>query len=78
VSKALHRITRAAEAGLRTWRERGDASAEKKRDGAVVDALENFSKALGKALRVASRAPSDAAEAMPKVKVRRLLRRAFR
>ena len=63
VSKALLRLTRAAETGVERWRDETDKSSRKKRDGAIRDAAENAAKAWSKGLRVASLVPVDASKA---------------
>jgi hypothetical protein len=77
VSKALHRLARSTEVGLRTWRKSTKKSALKKRDGAVRDALENYAKALGKQIGVASRVPLDIVQSLPKLGKRKALTRTF-
>jgi hypothetical protein len=57
--KASGRLARAIDRGLRTYRNREDRSSRKRRDGAIRDGLKNWSRAVGRTLRVASRAPND-------------------
>jgi hypothetical protein len=76
--KASQRLSRAAERGLRTYRKRRDKSARKRKDGAIRDALENWSRGLGRALRVGSRAPSDFAKEVNTGKFSRQLRDTIR
>ena len=59
LSTASQRASRAMEKGLKTYRKRRNKSARKKRDGALRDALQNWSIGLGRALRVGSDAPYD-------------------
>jgi hypothetical protein len=75
VSKALWRLTDAASSGVKRWRDETDKSSRKKRDGAVRDAVENASKALGKTLRVASVVPLDASKMLRRLKIRKLVSR---
>ena len=58
-AKAARRMSRALDRGLLEYRRRSNRSARKRRDGAIRDGLENWSRALGKALRASSRAPYD-------------------
>jgi hypothetical protein len=72
--KASQRLSRAAERGLRTYRKRRDKSARKRKDGAIRDALENWSRGLGRAMRVGSDAPYDFAREVNTGKFSRQLR----
>lgn len=74
-SKALLRVTRSVEAGIREWREETDRSAQRRKDGALRDAPENLAKAVGKQLRVASRAPEDLVRAVRSLRIRKIVRR---
>jgi hypothetical protein len=76
--KAAQRLSRAGERGLRTYRKRRDKSARKRKDGAIRDALENWSSGLGRALRVGSDAPSDFAREVNTGKFSRQLRDTIR
>lgn len=77
VSRGLQRLARSVEAGIREWREATDRSSRKRRDGAIRDALDNSARALGKQLRVASRAPEDAVRAVRSLKIAKAVRRVF-
>jgi hypothetical protein len=77
VSRALHRIARSVEVGLRDWRESTERSSRRRKDGALRDAMENSSRAVGKQLRVVSKVPRDAARAVRSLKISKALRRAF-
>jgi hypothetical protein len=76
-SRALHRLVRSADAGVREWRDETDRSARRRRDGAVRDALDNFAKASGKQLRVMSRTPEDVVRAVRSLKLGKAVRRVF-
>jgi hypothetical protein len=76
--KASQRLSRAAERGLRTYRKRRDKSARRKKDGAIRDALENWSRGLGRALRVGSNAPYDFAKEVNTRRFSRQLRDTIR
>lgn len=74
-SKALLRVTRSVDAGIREWRKQADRSARRRKDGALRDAPENLAKAVGKQLRVASRAPEDLVRAVRSLRIRKVVRR---
>jgi len=74
-SRVLDRLASAVEEGIYEWRKEGDRSARRKRDGALRDAPENLAKAFSRTLRVASRAPVDAAKVIPKLRLRKVSRR---
>ncbi|HVV81889.1 MAG TPA: hypothetical protein VHE35_02375 [Kofleriaceae bacterium] len=75
VSKAVHRLVRAADAGVGKWRDATDKSSRKRKDGAVKDALENFAKATSRSIRQVSRTPEDIVRIVRKAKVGKLVRR---
>lgn len=77
VSKATHRLVNSVEEGLRVWRKGTEKSARKLKDGAIVDSLNNYAKALSKGLRVATYVPQDFVEAMPKMNMRNFIARIF-
>lgn len=76
-SKGVHRLVQSVEAGIAEWRKATDRSARKRKDGALRDALENSARAVSKQIRVASRAPKDAARALRSLKIGKALRRAL-
>jgi hypothetical protein len=76
-SKGIHRLVKSVEAGVREWREATDRSSRKRKDGALRDVLENSARAVSKQIRVASRAPQDAARALRSLKITKALRRVF-
>jgi hypothetical protein len=57
MAKASRRVSKAIADGLGTYLKASRKSAEKHRDGAIIDAFENWAKATGKTLRRASDAP---------------------
>jgi hypothetical protein len=73
-SKGLHRLARATEKGVATWRKRTDRSAGKKRDGAIKDAPVNYAKAVSRAAPEAARSLVDLAKGLPKPRLGRLFR----
>jgi hypothetical protein len=73
LSKASVRISRAIADGFATYQKRSEKSAEKQRDGAIKDAVQNWSKAFSKVTTRAGKAPYALAKAM---NTRRMQRRA--
>jgi hypothetical protein len=73
-AKASRRVSRAISAGLDTYMERRDKSSYKRRDGAIRDALKNWSKGVSKAMRKASDAPYDLTKAFDTKSVRRTVK----
>lgn len=61
LSRASKRVSSAVADGLSTYHKRSEQSARKKRDGALRDALENWSEALGETVSKAAWAPHDIA-----------------
>jgi hypothetical protein len=59
VTRSGETLSRAIMRGLKRYDRLRDKSSRKKRDGAIRDALDNWSRAAGRALRVASDAPYD-------------------
>lgn len=59
LTDATRRLGHAIDGGLSTYQKSQKKSSRKKRDGAIKDALENWSKGLGIFLRQASDAPYD-------------------
>jgi len=74
LTKAAHRLSEAVAAGLGTYREKRDQSAEAKRDGALRDMPRNVAEAAGKTMRKASKVPSDLVRAVDGKATRRLMR----
>lgn len=68
------RLGRAVAKGFSTYRTESDKSARKKRDGAVQYAVQNWAKAVGKSVRMASSAPYKFAKAGNTKTLRRALR----
>ena len=73
-SNASSRLARAVAKGFRTYAKETNKSSRKKRDGAIRDALENWSLGLGASLRAASRVPNDVVRAVNTRTVRRQAR----
>ena len=78
IAKATSRVARALSRGAGDYWDRSQKSSGKKRDGAIRDALENWSRALGKTGRVASRAPNDVIKRVNTKPVSRAIRQAVR
>ena len=77
-SKALRRVTRALDHGIDSYIEHRDKSKEKRRDGAVVDFVENVSYGVSKTLSDASPVLHDVAEALNTRRWRKQTRRIAR
>ena len=63
-SKCALRLADAITLGVNVWIEQRDESASKRKDGGLKDGRKNFSKALRKSIRKASKAPADLFEAI--------------
>lgn len=77
-SKAVRRVGRAVASGLDTYVEKRDKSSFKRRDGAVRDALKNWSKALSKTINKSGKATSDLANGFDTKSVRRAVKQVVR
>ena len=73
-SKGLHRLARATEKGVETWRKSSDRSARKKRDGALKDAPVNYARAVSHATAEAADGLVDLAKRLPKLRLGKLFR----
>ena len=78
VSKAGRRLSRALYHGVDTYIEHRDESKEKRRDGAIVDFVENLSYGVSKTISEASPVLHDAAEALNTRRFRKQIRRIAR
>jgi hypothetical protein len=79
LAKVSDDLARSVSKGIRTYRKASDKSAQKKRDGAMVDFGLNLAKGLSKSLRTSSSVPEDLAQAMMgRGGARRRLRRQMR
>lgn len=74
VSRSAERLAKAASDGFRRYRRRRDKSARKKKDGAIKDFVRNVGQGSERALRTASRAPSDLTRRATTKRLRRTLR----
>jgi hypothetical protein len=59
VTRSLETVTKGVARVFSEYSERSDASARKKRDGALRDGIANWTKALSKGMRIAGDAPYD-------------------
>jgi hypothetical protein len=78
VSKAVRRVTRAVDGGVDTYIEHRDKSAATRKDGPLVDFVENVSCGMSKSVSEASPILHDIAEAWNTRRLRRQIRRAAR
>ncbi|MCJ7623900.1 MAG: hypothetical protein MUO76_10380 [Anaerolineaceae bacterium] len=77
-TRATHRLVRATEKGISSYRRSSLKSSRKKRDGVIRDFIPNSGKALSRTLRIASPLPNDIARAMDTRLFRRGLKRQIR
>jgi hypothetical protein len=59
ITRSLETVTKGVARTFSEYSERSDNSARKKRDGALRDGIENWTKALSKGMRIAGDAPYD-------------------
>jgi len=59
VTRSLETVTKGVARTFSDYTDRSDKSARKKRDGALRDGIENWTKALSKGMRIAGDAPYD-------------------
>ena len=59
VTRSIERVSEGVARMFREYSELREDSSRKKRDGALRDALENWTKAMSKGMRTASKAPYD-------------------
>jgi len=69
LTKGVHRLARAVEAGLGTWRGKRNASNGKRKDGGFRDAVENAGSALSKFQKIAAKIPEDLTKSLPKLRL---------
>jgi hypothetical protein len=74
VAKAGDRLGSAMEAGFSKYREKSKKSSYKKKDGAIRDAVKNWSVAAGKGLEEASKIPGDITKVLSTKQVSRAVR----
>jgi hypothetical protein len=78
VAKSMRRVTRAMDRGVDTYIEHRDKSRENRKDGVIVDFVENVSYGVSRAISEASPLVHDVAEALNSRSVRSQIRRAAR
>lgn len=78
VAKAVRRVTRALDRGVDTYIEHRDKSKESRKDGVIVDFVENVSYGVSRTLSEASPLVHDVAEALNTRRLRSQIRRAAR
>jgi len=78
VTKAVRRVTRALDRGVDTYIEHRDKSKESRKDGVIVDFVENVSYGVSRALSEASPLVHDVAEAINTRRLRSQIRSAAR
>jgi hypothetical protein len=78
VAKAVRRVTRALDRGVDTYIEHRDKSKEARKDGVIVDFVENISFGVSRAVSEASPLIHDVAEAINTRRFRSQVRRAAR
>lgn len=78
VSKAVRRVTRALDRGVDTYIEHRDKSKESRKDGVLVDFVENVAYGVSRAVSEVSPVVHDVAEAINTRRFRSQIRRAAR
>jgi hypothetical protein len=78
LTKAGRTLAEALEEGLNTYREERKKSAEKKRDGALVDFVDNFAAGFAEAQKEAAPASEDIITAFSTKRTKKQFRRAVR
>lgn len=78
LTRSMHRVARATEKGISTYRDRSKESAEKKVDGAVRDFFPNSGAAMSRTLEEISPLPNDLARMMNTRQNRKRLSRQLR
>ena len=78
VSKAVRRVTRALDRGVDTYIEHRDKSKESRKDGVIVDFVENVAYGVSRAVSEVSPVVHDVAEAINTRRFRSQIRRAAR
>ena len=74
LTRSTHRMARAVEEGISTYRTRSSRSARKKKDGAMRDFIPNSGLAMTRAMKEASPIPYDMARAMNTPETQKFLR----
>jgi hypothetical protein len=77
-SKALRRVSKAVDKGVKTYRDKRDKSQRKTRDGALVDSYENAAVGIAEAVAQSSPVLTDFAKAVNTRRRRKEVRRLVR
>ncbi len=77
-SKALRRVSKAVDKGVKTYREQRDKSARKRRDGALVDSYQNAAVGIAEAVANSSPVLTDFAKALNTRSRRKQIKRLVR
>ena len=78
LTRSAHRMARATEKGITTYRKLSIKSARQKKDGAILDLIPNSGIAMSRSLRIASTIPYDISKAMDTPQNRKRLKRQLR
>lgn len=78
ITRSTHRMTRAIEKGIATYRKKSRKSASKKKDGTLRDFVPNATLAMSQTLKEASSLPYDLARILNTKKNKRRLKRQIR
>jgi hypothetical protein len=78
LTRSTHRMAKAVEKGISSYRKQNMKSARKKKDGTVKDLLPNSAKAMSQAFKEVTPVPYDIARAMNTKPSRRRLKRQLR
>ena len=78
VSKSLHRVSKSFDKGVTTYLDARDESKSSRRDGAIVDLVENASRGVAETLSGVSPVLTDVANAFNTKNARRQIRRVTR
>jgi hypothetical protein len=78
LTRSTHRMSKAIEKGIATYRKRRKVSARKMKDGAIINFIPDSAWAMSRALEEASPIPYDIARAMTTKRSRKRIRRQVR
>ena len=78
LTRSMHRVARASEKGMASYRKRSLKSADEKKDGAIKDFIPNSGAALSRTLKEISPLPNDLAKVVDTRQNRKRLRRQLR
>lgn len=78
LARASATLGKAVARGLSVYRKRSNKSSRKKRDGAIRDGIENWTRAMSRGMRVASKAPYQFVRRVNRRRVSKQIRDAVR